>query len=582
MVPEGSQLDRDRFLEGKGISMSVPATILSSWKRAESLKLQPDCLTLPFIREPNPDSPLAQAAGTVLEQMADGLSGEPVSVILAAADGVVLRREAFTRALQNQLDRVRLSPGFSYSEAYVGTNGIGTTLETRQPTVVQGYEHYASSLCDLVCAGAPIIHPISGALLGALDLTGWANSSGSLLCTLARSAATQVEGVLLSQASAAETTLVRAYLRACRKFPQRGVLAVGGDLVLANRLLRSSLDGQDQAALLEHAADQSLTSIGRHFVVQLPSGRTVKLVASGDLPLNARTPLGIFCVHILDPLSVSIRTRERPSRFTGIRGSSASWKRVCMEVSQHAEAQQWVVVEGEAGSGRTAVLRAAAAAHIAAPTRTFSMSELPDVSGTEFRALEHELMQDRFSVIVRDVDYLPEPDLCYLANLLLSSQHSGWVGITVSESAESSSLGTHILPQFSRTVTVPALRHRIEDISELVPFFVRQHGSSDGLEVSSAAMAQLSRYHWPGNVAQLRVVLADVMRRQRSGTIDVEQLPPVVRAVSRRVLTPIEALERDAIVRSLTENHGNRRAAAAALGISRATIYRKIKEFGID
>ena len=53
------------------------------------------------------------------------------------------------------------------------------------------------------------------------------------------------------------------------------------------------------------------------------------------------------------------------------------------------------------------------------------------------------------------------------------------------------------------------------------------------------------------------------------------------RALSRHTLTQIEALERDAIVRSLEENHGNKKAAATALGISRATIYRKIKEFGI-
>jgi transcriptional regulator of acetoin/glycerol metabolism len=51
--------------------------------------------------------------------------------------------------------------------------------------------------------------------------------------------------------------------------------------------------------------------------------------------------------------------------------------------------------------------------------------------------------------------------------------------------------------------------------------------------------------------------------------------------VTRRILTQIEALERDAIVRSLEENGGSKLNAAAALGISRATIYRKIKDYGI-
>ena len=52
-------------------------------------------------------------------------------------------------------------------------------------------------------------------------------------------------------------------------------------------------------------------------------------------------------------------------------------------------------------------------------------------------------------------------------------------------------------------------------------------------------------------------------------------------ALSRRVLSPLESLERDAIVRSLDTAHGNKQQAARALGISRATIYRKIREYGI-
>ncbi len=69
--------------------------------------------------------------------------------------------------------------------------------------------------------------------------------------------------------------------------------------------------------------------------------------------------------------------------------------------------------------------------------------------------------------------------------------------------------------------------------------------------------------------------------RQRSGLIGVDKLPAECRSLARRKLTQIEALERDAIVRCLQENRGSKGAAADALGMSRATIYRKIKEFGI-
>lgn len=72
------------------------------------------------------------------------------------------------------------------------------------------------------------------------------------------------------------------------------------------------------------------------------------------------------------------------------------------------------------------------------------------------------------------------------------------------------------------------------------------------------------------------------MQKQRSGVVEVDKLPPVCRASSRRTLTPLEALKRDAIVQSLEDNGGNKQATADALGTSRATIYRKIREYGIN
>jgi len=60
-----------------------------------------------------------------------------------------------------------------------------------------------------------------------------------------------------------------------------------------------------------------------------------------------------------------------------------------------------------------------------------------------------------------------------------------------------------------------------------------------------------------------------------------KDLPPECRTVSRRLLSPLESMERDAIVSSLLDFNGNKVKAAESLGMSRATIYRKIHEYGI-
>ena len=94
-------------------------------------------------------------------------------------------------------------------------------------------------------------------------------------------------------------------------------------------------------------------------------------------------------------------------------------------------------------------------------------------------------------------------------------------------------------------------------------------------------MQLLLRASWPGNIEQLWQVLRRVVQHRRTGAIRPADLPPECRTVSRRLLSPLESMERDAIVQSLLDTGGNKVKAAESLGMSRATIYRKIHEYGI-
>jgi transcriptional regulator of acetoin/glycerol metabolism len=94
-------------------------------------------------------------------------------------------------------------------------------------------------------------------------------------------------------------------------------------------------------------------------------------------------------------------------------------------------------------------------------------------------------------------------------------------------------------------------------------------------------MQLLTRSSWPGNTEQLWQVMRKVVQSRRSGEIAPKDLPPECWSVSRRLLSPLEALERDAIVQALLDCRGNKARAAESLGMSRATIYRKIREYAI-
>ena len=157
--------------------------------------------------------------------------------------------------------------------------------------------------------------------------------------------------------------------------------------------------------------------------------------------------------------------------------------------------------------------------------------------------------------------------------------------VTVTRAASGANVDVELAELFDcfpRTVEVPPLRHHVEDVAELVPYLIARLTRGSDLTCSPEAMRVLMRNRWPGNVEQLYQVLRKIVAKRRTGVIGLRDLPPECRATTRRVLTPLEAIECDAIVDALIDNEGNKAEAARHLGMSRATIYRKIRGYGIS
>ena len=163
---------RDRFLAAEPVDRKVVREpILASWWRSREWRIAADRLDLSYLGQPDLETNLARAAEPVLQHLYEQLDGQPISIILTDATGLVLRRLTGDRDLERQLDHIMLIPGFSYAEEVVGTNGIGTALEAGGPTHVFGHEHYAERLEGMACAGVPLRDPVSGKTVGVIDLT---------------------------------------------------------------------------------------------------------------------------------------------------------------------------------------------------------------------------------------------------------------------------------------------------------------------------------------------------------------------------------------------------------------------------
>ncbi len=580
---------RERFLTAEPIEPDqVRDTILASWWRSRRWNVAADHIDLSYVRDPDLDTPLTRSALPVLKNLREHLDGQPISVILTDAAGVVLTRLAADHDLDRHLDSVQLAPGFSYAEEFVGTNGIGTALEGGRPMHVFGHEHYAENLEDLACAGVPIHHPISGKTVGAVDLTCWRKDADALLIALAKTTADQITQALLTGSGEREFELLQEYLRACRRTAGI-VLALNNDVVMMNDYARQVLDPGDQVVLLGQAAEALASRHPGTVDVELPTGVRARIHCR-PVPGDGQGAGGVVHVKLMDPGSrpateAGTSTGSMTRIFLpGVVGTGALWLRGCHQVDTIYNSGEWLALQGEPGTGKLAVLRAVHQRRN--PAGRFRVLDAADADGQEWlTGACRELLESVGSLVIRHVDSLSTRRLHALSAALQDAQAAGqqdslWVVVTLSETRTSDDLA-ELLRFFPSTVELPPLRHHIEDLHELVPFFLARLNLQGRLACSPEAMQLLLRSNWPGNTEQLWQVLRRVAQHRRSGSIRPPDLPPECWTVSRRLLSPLESMERDAIVQSLLDYEGNKVKAAESLGMSRATIYRKIHEYGI-
>lgn len=275
----------------------------------------------------------------------------------------------------------------------------------------------------------------------------------------------------------------------------------------------------------------------------------------------------------------------REQRGSGtLRDLSPVWIRAVQRAHQAMAAGKVAAAIGEPGSGRATLLgQAARHAH---PRDRILSAAAPGATDVEawLGLWAPELGKDHTTVVVRDVDMLP----AWVAGRLreLVERGAGGAAVPFAVTAERfEDVPPSLAGLIDTLVTVPPLRERPDDV---VPLAVHIAARARGREVrfSPAAVRALRGFEWPGNVDQLSRVVSQAAHR--GDVVDVANLPPEVLASGSRRLSRIEAFERGEIVRVLTtdgdaapDGHRTMAEAAHELGMSRATLYRKISQYGI-
>lgn len=533
-------------------------------------------LDLPFDASFDVDSTFTRAARPVLDYLGGLLPGCGTAAVLLDAEGRLLVRVCDDPSLARRMNEGNSSQGFVWSEEYAGANAVGIALEERVPTWTSGQDHYLEALRDLACAAVPVVNPLSQRVVGVLDLTAQLSSASPLMLPMALQAARTIEQRLVDAGTVTERALLSTFLAASRR-PGKAVLAVGDRTELSTSAAARLLTPEDRA-LLAHASSEHPDS-SREIVLSDGSPTRVRF-ESIEIDGN---PIGsLVTISRAEPRAgrqvrgttpARVRASASASEYVGRSPSSTALRSDAQTMS---DATFPLLITGEPGVGKLRLAKV-----IAQAQDRVVMLDARSISSEGEAGLVREVSaltrQSRMCVILRHVEALPNDVLQEISDRARAAEESG--SRVIATATSTGALGEDTRAPIGVRLFIPALRERPEDVLELAPHLLARRGVR--AQLAPSVLPALLRCDWPGNVSELDLVLAGMAHRSRGTVLTLADLPPHYQRGARR-LRRIEQVERSAIVQALAEAGGNKTHTARILEIGRATLYRKMRAYGLD
>ncbi|MFF0816270.1 sigma-54-dependent Fis family transcriptional regulator [Rhodococcus sp. NPDC003318] len=523
---------------------SARPLIAQSWQRVAMSGLFPGAsVDDAAIEEVDRRSRLMVAATPILDEMAGELDGTGFAVIFADRNARLVDVRYGERALRPKLERVGTTLGRLFLEETTGTNSIATAFELRRGLAVRGEEHYIEELKKFSCYGQPVVHPVTRRVEGVLDITCLSEDDSPLLAPFVTRSARQIGERLLEEARQAEQRVFASFQDATARARTRPVIAIGDDILLANTAAAQMFSPADHVLLRALAVE---APIDREVIHQVP------LTVGRTLPASVRRVVGSGAALFVfgdAPGARPVLAPPAPARA--------------------------VLVAGEPGSGRTGTARS-----VAGETSIwFDATDVTDPDAQEWTARLREALTEPGCVVIESVDLLPAAVARRTATLLRSARPR--VVLTSGPVDRLSPEQAALVAHCGQRHEVAPLRQRRAEIPALVRSILAESGLAERVRFTPAALEALAGQQWPGNLPELVTVVRTAAESRGAGDITVADLPESLRGRLTRRLTPLEQAERDAVVRALRDTGGNKKAAAQQLGISRTTLYRAIRSYGI-
>ncbi len=586
---------------------------------------------------------LLSIARPIIEDVYQYIEGSAVAFLLVNSAGCLLDRMGNGDVIA-WLDRWNVTPGVILTEELVGTNAVGLALTERTGVEVYGAEHYLHALHQLAGAAAPIFD-LSGRLLGVLGAFVIVDRYHKNYLGMVSAAARAIEAQLQADFLLSEQNSQLAQLNSILSTISDGILVWNASRILqhanpaAGEILAldiKSLLGRSVGSLfrfpsfiqqaIEHHKPLSNVEVSIGY-----GSRTITCMVNLDYVLNQGQLLWII---------VTLHTEKQgraglveqvgwgaPMLLDDIVGDSPQMQQVRNFARSAARARSSVLIRGETGTGKNTL---ANAIHNISPRREgpfviLACSALPaDVLMRELLGYEEvgegrrptarpgkfELARGG-TLFLQDADSLPMEAQAALINAVetgvitpIGSQRSVEIDVRVVASTQMDieklvAQGAYRADLYywlsTLMVTLPPLRERRRDImpvAERILKNVSKQLSMPKITFEPGVIEVFKTYPWPGNIRELEAVLGRATAMLGNGSvITLGMISPTVRyalhstpPLNETPAPPAQSLmdiERQTILRTAQLCRGNVTLMAQTLDISRTTLWRRMREFGI-
>jgi transcriptional regulator of acetoin/glycerol metabolism len=630
----------EKFVERGALSADLRSSVAASWQRSKNHRVTIDRARAPLVadaelfRHRSKHASLRHAARCALENSKTFLGDANSIMILTDPTGLIIDTQGDDRVIDAGRT-VHLEHGGRWSEADIGTNAIGAAIAESKPVQIRGAEHFCSEVQRWTCAAVPVHDPSDGELLGVVDISGPASTFNPQSLALAVSVGHHVESVLAQSVRRDHEELLCHFLAKRSLWvneefivlDRRGMILHATERALnALHNNRHGIDGDAPTRFLK-------TLPFDEWPVKL---KELLPNASFDLVENETSGIGaIMVLHARRRLPMADRDVQKPKPAFERRetassshprkdltpgpqhlqdkvGSTASRfiardptvRAIVRQIETAAARKMPILIRGETGTGKEQLARHAHAAsgrtgafvpvNCAALPESLIEAELFGYADGAFTgarrggAIGLVKEADGGTLFLDEIGDMPVALQAVLLRLLddWTVRPVGGVRAKVDVflvSATNASLDEAIGEGRFRSdllyrlntleVTLPRLGDRI-DFDAIVRHLL---GAIDpNCEITSATIARLAARPWPGNIRELRNVLARFSLAAADRFVDEVGLDATICQTPLATPGSLHDIQRARILVVHAETAGNISETARRLGVSRNTIYRAL------